>query len=95
MKIAVIGCGYWGPNLIRNFSQLNKVDKLYCCDLDCKRLDRVTNLFPLVKGVRDHKELLEMPEPSFISPTDQETPTVRELRNMNRSGNNAILSWDA
>ena len=34
MKIAVIGCGYWGPNLVRNFSQLNKVDELFCCDLD-------------------------------------------------------------
>ncbi len=62
MKIAVIGCGYWGPNLVRNFSQLNKVDELFCCDLDSKRLDRVTNLFPLVKGVRDYKELLEMPD---------------------------------
>ncbi len=62
MKIAVIGCGYWGPNLVRNFSQLNKVDELYCCDLDSKKLDRVTNLFPSVKGVRDYKELVKMPD---------------------------------
>jgi len=34
MKIAVIGCGYWGPNLIRNFVQTNKVKELICCDLD-------------------------------------------------------------
>jgi predicted dehydrogenase len=62
MKIAVIGCGYWGPNLIRNLSQLNKVEQLYCCDLDGKKLNRVTNLFPSVKGVRDYKELLKMPD---------------------------------
>lgn len=62
MKIAVIGCGYWGPNLIRNFSQLNKVDELYCCDLDSKKMDRVTNLFPSVKGVSDYKELVKMPD---------------------------------
>jgi predicted dehydrogenase len=62
MKIAVIGCGYWGPNLVRNFSQLNKVDELYTCDLDPKRLERVTNLFPSAKGVSDYKELLKMPD---------------------------------
>jgi predicted dehydrogenase len=62
MKIAVLGCGYWGPNLVRNFSQLNKVDELYCCDLDAKRLDRVKHLFPSVRGTQDYKELKKMPD---------------------------------
>ena len=62
MKIAVIGCGYWGPNLIRNFTQLNKVDELYCCDLDPKRLERVKTLFPSVKETQDYRELLKMPD---------------------------------
>ena len=62
MKIAVIGCGYWGPNLVRNFTQLNKVDELYCCDLDPKRLERVKTLFPSVKETQDYKELLKMPD---------------------------------
>ena len=60
MKIAVLGCGYWGPNLIRNFYQLNKVDELFCCDPDPKRLERVKNLVPSVKPIQDYKELLEM-----------------------------------
>jgi len=62
MKIAVIGCGYWGPNLIRNFVQSNKVRELICCDLDQKRLDRMKNLYPTVKVLSDYKELLEMPD---------------------------------
>ncbi len=62
MKIAVLGCGYWGPNLIRNFYQLNKVDELFCCDPDPKRLERVKNLIPSVKPIQDYKELLEMPD---------------------------------
>ncbi len=62
MKIAVIGCGYWGPNLVRNFSQLNKVDELFCCDLDPKKIERVKTLFPFVKVLEDYKELLEMPD---------------------------------
>jgi predicted dehydrogenase len=62
MKIAVIGCGYWGPNLIRNLSQLNKVDELYCCDLDPKKIERVKTLFPFVKDILEYKELVEMPD---------------------------------
>ncbi len=62
MKIAVIGCGYWGPNLIRNFIQLNKVDEIYCCDINPKKIERVKTLFPSVKAVEDYHELLEMPD---------------------------------
>ena len=60
MKLAVIGCGYWGPNLIRNFVQSNQVQELFCCDLNQKRLDRIKKLYPMVKGVSDYKELLRM-----------------------------------
>ena len=62
MKIAVIGCGYWGPNLVRNFVQSNKVQELICCDLDQKRLDHMKNLYPSVKVLTDYKELLQMPD---------------------------------
>ncbi len=62
MKMAVIGCGYWGPNLIRNFIQSNKVRELTCCDLDQTRLDRMKNLYPSVKVLLDYKELLKKPD---------------------------------
>lgn len=62
MKIAVIGCGYWGPNLIRNFIQSNKVKQVVCCDLDQKRLDRMKGLYPSVEIVKEYKDLLESPD---------------------------------
>ena len=62
MKLAVIGCGYWGPNLVRNFVQSNKVKELICCDLDQKRLARMKNLYPSVGVLSDYKELLQMPD---------------------------------
>jgi predicted dehydrogenase len=62
MKLAIIGCGYWGPNLVRNFVQSNKVKELICCDLDQKRLDRMKNLYPSVKVLSDYKELLRNPD---------------------------------
>ena len=62
MKIAVIGCGYWGPNLIRNFVQSNKIQELICCDLDPKRLERMKNLYPSVEILSDYKKLIDMPD---------------------------------
>jgi predicted dehydrogenase len=62
MKIAVIGCGYWGPNLVRNYIQSNKVQELICCDLDPKRLARMKNLYPTVTTIADYKGLLDIPD---------------------------------
>ena len=62
MKLAVIGCGYWGPNLVRNFLQSNQVQELICCDLDSKRLERMKNLYPSVRVLTDYKEILGMPD---------------------------------
>jgi len=60
MKIAVIGCGYWGPNLIRNFYQSNRVEGLICCDLDQKRLDHLKTLYPGIKTATDYRTLLDL-----------------------------------
>ena len=62
MKIAVIGCGYWGPNLVRNYVQSNKVQELFCCDLDPKRLARMKNLYPSVTTLTDYKGLFDIPD---------------------------------
>ena len=32
LKVAVIGCGYWGKNLVRNFSEIGVLK--YVCDSD-------------------------------------------------------------
>ena len=42
MKTAVIGCGYWGPNLVRHFDLLSDGDTLVCCDKDRVKLDRMS-----------------------------------------------------
>lgn len=60
MKIAVIGCGYWGPNLVRNFVQSNKVKELICCDVDQKRLARMKGLYPSINTTTNYEELLKM-----------------------------------
>lgn len=48
MKIGVIGCGYWGPNLIRNFNARDDVDVVAVADLREDRLNFVRRQFPAI-----------------------------------------------
>ncbi len=49
LSVAVIGCGYWGPNLIRNFNSLGDHDMALVCDTDQARLNHMRKLYPQVK----------------------------------------------
>ena len=61
IKVAVIGCGYWGPNLIRNFIQIPESKVKYCCDLDEEKLKRIKSLYPEPKVTKNYKEVLNDP----------------------------------
>ncbi len=51
LQIAVIGCGYWGPNLVRNFYSLPGVLVSHVCDIDAKKLKTVKDAFPTIETV--------------------------------------------
>jgi len=57
-KIGIIGCGYWGPKLARNFFELPESELAWACDLDSGRLDHVARLYPQVKLTHSCSELL-------------------------------------
>ena len=59
IKVAVMGCGYWGPNLIRNFVVCSDTNLLWACDLDEERMAKVLRPYPSVKKTSDINELLE------------------------------------
>ncbi|MBX7246438.1 MAG: Gfo/Idh/MocA family oxidoreductase [Candidatus Sumerlaeaceae bacterium] len=61
-RIGIIGCGYWGPNLIRNFSSVKGSQVKYICDLDAERLAVVHEQFPACQPTTDYKTLLADPE---------------------------------
>ncbi len=58
VRVGVIGCGYWGPNLIRNLSQLPESEVVGCADLKEKRLAHMKNLYPEVNTTHDDKDLI-------------------------------------
>jgi predicted dehydrogenase len=53
IRMGVIGCGYWGPNLIRNFMHNAEVELVSMADLDSQRLQRVGSLYPFVQRSTD------------------------------------------
>lgn len=46
MKAAVIGLGYWGPNLVRNFLSNGEIKSVICCDNNSARLKLINEKFP-------------------------------------------------
>lgn len=58
-KIAVIGCGVWGRNIVRNFYNLNVLDTV--CDIDEENLNKVTQEYEGVKTTKDYNEIINNP----------------------------------
>ena len=59
MNVAVIGLGYWGPNLVRNLYEIRMCEKLYCCDVDSRKLERMKTRYPAIIVETDYRKLLQ------------------------------------
>lgn len=60
LGIGVCGCGYWGMNYVRIFSELPDTEVIAVCDQDPARLQAVQQRFPTVKLCTNMDELLQM-----------------------------------
>ena len=60
LKVGIIGCGYWGPNLIRNFSSCPQTEVAAVCDMSPARLAAVGRTHGHLSLVDSVDKLLEM-----------------------------------
>ena len=67
IRIGIIGYGYWGPNLVRNFADLKGGTVAAVSDLDAAKLGAVQRRYPTVKTTTDYRELLSDPEIDAIA----------------------------
>lgn len=58
-NVAVVGCGSWGPNHIRNFRSLPGARVVAAVDVDRACLDRIAAMFPDVRTEQDHHKVLD------------------------------------
>ena len=58
ITMGVVGCGYWGPNLVRNFRSLHDCSVKTICDVSEARLKHLKELYPEVTTTTNHNDLL-------------------------------------
>lgn len=59
MKIGVIGYGYWGPNLVRNFAELEGAEVKWCADQRADRRALVKKRYPSISVTEDAQPILD------------------------------------
>ncbi len=58
IRVGVVGCGYWGPKLARNFHEMAGAELAWLCDLSAVQLARVATLCPEARLTTDYRDLL-------------------------------------
>ena len=59
--VGIIGYGYWGPNLVRNFYETPGCKVIAVSDLRAEQLTRVRGRYPTVETTTDYRDLLKDP----------------------------------
>ena len=67
IRVGVIGYGYWGPNIVRNFNHGSASQVGMVCDQRPDALRRVQQAYPQVKVTRDPKELIESSQIDLVA----------------------------
>jgi predicted dehydrogenase len=62
INVGVIGCGYWGPNLIRNFNSFTDVNMVMAADLNPEKLAHLKKSYPHLVTSTDYHDIVNSPE---------------------------------
>jgi len=66
MKVAIVGYGYWGPKLVRNFNSVNDCFVKYVCDALPERLTPITKQYPGIITTNQFDDILNDEEVEAI-----------------------------
>jgi predicted dehydrogenase len=61
LRVGIIGAGYWGPNIIRNFNETPGAEPAAVADLQDERLAPIRKRYPAIRTTTDHREILSDP----------------------------------
>lgn len=59
IKIALIGLGYWGPNLARVLNQSHRCEFSACCDLDAAKVEKIVRQHPSLRGYTRVEDVMD------------------------------------
>jgi predicted dehydrogenase len=67
VRVGVVGLGYWGPNLARNFDELPEAELRFICDVSSDARARWGAQFPSARATAELDEVLEDPEVDAVA----------------------------
>ena len=67
LRVGVVGCGYWGPNLIRTFRSIPGCKMEMMCDINTGRLSALKSLYPDVMGETEFESMLNVADLDAIA----------------------------
>jgi len=59
IKLGVVGLGYWGPNLVRNFSEVDNCHVAMACDSDERKLKPIKKRYPYVELTTRYEDVVD------------------------------------
>lgn len=81
INVGVIGYGYWGPNIVRNFHNASNATVVSVCDLNPKSLERVRRSYPSVGVTTDSDDILNNPAidaVAIVTPVSHHFPLAKK-----------------
>jgi predicted dehydrogenase len=80
LKIGVIGYGYWGPNIVRNFYNTPEAAVVSVCDVNARSLERVQQTYPSIDVTTNPDDLLTssaIDAVAIVTPTPHHFPLAK------------------
>jgi predicted dehydrogenase len=62
INIGIVGCGYWGPNIVRNFNAVNDARVTTVCDKNPKALNCIQKNYPSIQTISNYNKLVTSPD---------------------------------
>lgn len=90
-SIGVIGCGYWGPNLLRNFAENEGARLRWMCDLDSRRLETLGRRYPSARTTNACEQLFDDPELDAVVIATPVSTHFNFARDALRAGKHVLL----
>ncbi|MCX7726073.1 MAG: Gfo/Idh/MocA family oxidoreductase [Chitinispirillaceae bacterium] len=82
IKIGVVGCGYWGPNIIRNFSLVEDTKVVAVCDKKEVALNRIKKIYPDLNCTTNENDIINSSEidcVAVVTPVSTHYPLSKKV----------------